>query len=390
MACYDKTRSLHNGKTSLHSHSSWKALHQCESGQTLTVWLTAIMVMSSVLMGSAYDMSVAWVHKQWADTAAEAACTAGATDLLYAANHSSTSTPVTAYNFLPSNGGTVSGDCATSSSNAMCYYAKLNGYASGGLTSNTPSNDVQWNLAKAPANTSITPLTLSYANAPAPYMSVAVTENVPVTFLGIFAHVLGMPSSWKTIQVAGHCNCGLEASTTNASTTQTIPTELTALCTLGSQWCTATTSTMRGGNQTAPSGTVNVTVFAAGGGIGPDLDNVTIIGPSASIYYSCNSGSTWTAINGNFGTPNITYKWSGGYPFPVFVDQGDSQVKFTCAVTNTDQIWIYGTASAEWADYCIEDDTQCPDFDGAGIGFYTTYSIPTSATVLHVTNFQNN
>jgi hypothetical protein len=79
--------------------------------------------MSSVLMGSAYDMSVAWMHKQWADTAAQAACSAGAMDMLYAANNGSTSTPVTAYNFLSSS----SGDCATSSSNAMCYYAKLNG-----------------------------------------------------------------------------------------------------------------------------------------------------------------------------------------------------------------------------------------------------------------------
>jgi hypothetical protein len=101
----------------------WRNMHRCASGQTITVWLGAIVVMSSVLMGSAYDMSVAWMHKQWADTAAQAACSAGAMDMLYAANNGSTSTPVTAYNFLSSS----SGDCATSSSNAMCYYAKLNG-----------------------------------------------------------------------------------------------------------------------------------------------------------------------------------------------------------------------------------------------------------------------
>jgi hypothetical protein len=191
----------HNGAPNLRN------LHRCESGQTITVWLGAIVVMSSVLMGSAYDMSVAWMHKQWADTAAQAACTAGAMDMLWAANNGIPSTPVTAYNFLSS----TSGDCATSSSNAMCYYAKLNGYASPGLTSNAPSNDVSWSMsATQPTNSNSSPtLTTTPSNGVPAYMNVVVTENVPVTFMGIFAHFLGMKNSWTTIQVAGHCNCGL-------------------------------------------------------------------------------------------------------------------------------------------------------------------------------------
>jgi hypothetical protein len=148
-------------------------------------------------------MSVAWMHKQWADTAAQAACTAGAMDMLYAANNGSTSTPVTAYNFLSSS----SGDCATNSSNAMCYYAKLNGYASLGLASNAPSNDVQWSMSTTqPANSNSSPTLTKTLNGVPAYMNVAVTENVPVTFMGIFAHSLGMKNSWNTIQVAGHYN----------------------------------------------------------------------------------------------------------------------------------------------------------------------------------------
>ena len=379
MACYDKTRSLHNGKTSLHSHSFWKALHQCESGQTLTVWLTAIMVMSSVLMGSAYDMSVAWVHKQWADTAAEAACTAGATDLLYAANHSSTSTPVTAYNFLPSNGGTVSGDCATSSNNAMCYYAKLNGYASGGLTSNTPSNDVQWNLAKAPANTSITPLTLSYANAPAPYMSVAVTENVPVTFMGIFAHLLGMPNAWNTIQVAGHCNCGLEGTATTGSP-QTIAINagiidrfgdfepIAAVTCWSNSSCSMASSPLTGPNNPVPPNTV-VTVTASGTARGQGGESIS---GSVDMEVSCNGGSTWKSVD----TVHVNVLGSS----PLI---GNA----SCTVSNTNQIELRVTANLTLGSagpIFPTGNSFSVQINGASI------TIPGgSTTSLHVTSFQN-
>ncbi len=379
MACCDKTRSLHNGKTSLHSHSFWKALHQCESGQTLTVWLTAIMVMSSVLMGSAYDMSVAWVHKQWADTAAEAACTAGATDLLYAANHSSTSTPVTAYNFLPSNGGTVSGDCATSSSNAMCYYAKLNGYASGGLTSNTPSNDVQWNLAKAPANTSITPLTLSYANAPAPYMSVADTENVPVTFMGIFAHLLGMPNAWSTIQVAGHCNCGLEGTATTGSP-QTIAINagiidrfgdfepIAAVTCWSNSSCSVASSPLTGPNNPVPPNSV-VTVTASGTARGQGGESIS---GSVDMEVSFNGGSTWNSVD----TVHVNVLGSS----PLI---GNA----SCTVSNTNQIELRVTANLTLGSagpIFPTGNSFSVQINGASI------TIPGgSTTSLHVTSFQN-
>ena len=358
---------------------TWRNLHRCESGQTIAVWLGAIVVMSSVLMGSAYDMSVAWVHKQWADTAAEAACTAGATDLLYAANHSSTSTPVTAYNFLPSNGGTVSGDCATSSSNAMCYYAKLNGYASGGLTSNTPSNDVQWNLAKAPANTSITPLTLSYANAPAPYMSVAVTENVPVTFMGIFAHLLGMPNAWNTIQVAGHCNCGLEGTATTGSP-QTIAINagiidrfgdfepIAAVTCWSNSSCSMASSPLTGPNNPVPPNTV-VTVTASGTARGQGGESIS---GSVDMEVSCNGGSTWNSVD----TVHVNVLGSS----PLI---GNA----SCTVSNTNQIELRVTANLTLGSagpIFPTGNSFSVQINGASI------TIPGgSTTSLHVTSFQN-
>jgi hypothetical protein len=193
------------------------AVHSNENGQLLSLWLTAIMAMASVFMGTAYDMSNAWVHKQWADTAAEASCNAGAMDMEYAANTGTVTTPNPAMNFLTTS--LSSGDCADNSSNAMCYYANLNGYSSKGATASTVSNDVGWTLSTAaPLNaaTSVAIVNGQTANGVPAYLNVTVTENVPVTFMGIFAHVFRMSNSWQTVQVVGHCNCGLVGESVSA------------------------------------------------------------------------------------------------------------------------------------------------------------------------------
>ena len=200
----------------------WMRLWKCESGQTASLWLMMMVMASSVFMGMAWDMSNAWVHKQWTTIAAQAACSAGAMDLEYAANNNMTSTPVASYNFLPSTKGTTnSGDCASNSNTPMCYYAKLNGYTSGGLVANTVSNDVTWaTSATAPGNTASSSLTYTSStnNEPA-YLNVTVAENVPVTFFGVFSNLLGISKSWKTVQVGATCNCGLVATSGGMTTT---------------------------------------------------------------------------------------------------------------------------------------------------------------------------
>lgn len=263
---------------------NWLNMHRCESGQTLTVWLGAIVVMSSVLMGSAYDMSVAWMHKQWADTAAQAACTAGAMDMLYAANNDVPTTPVTAYNFLSS----TSGDCATSSSNSMCYYAKLNGYASPGLTTNTSSNDVLWSMStSAPANSNSPTLTTTPNGKPA-YMKVVVTENVPVTFMGIFAHMLGLPNSWNTIQVVGHCNCGIESSGSAPVKTSSSGSASLGGCSYPDRYCLGMDVIFE------PAGsTFSLTESSSGWESDSDAGGVTV-----SVNVSCDGGNTWDEIDG--------------------------------------------------------------------------------------------
>lgn len=181
----------------------WRRLLGAENGQAAPLWVAAGMLLLSGISGTAIDMSNAWLHRQWADTAAEASCEAGAMDLLYGANNDGHA-PSSTYDFdMKTNG--ASGDCAASSSTSMCVYAKLNGYSSPGITAGTASNDVSWSLSPT-GPTGTTPPTVP--NSVMPYMTVTVTENVPVYLLGMF-HAFS-----HTIQVVGTCTCGLEAQQT--------------------------------------------------------------------------------------------------------------------------------------------------------------------------------
>jgi hypothetical protein len=167
------------------------------------------MVGSSVFMGILWDMSTAWLHKQWADTAANAACAAGTMDMVWATNNvpvgSTPVTPVAGMNFLPAAGATNSGDCATNSSNPVCYYAKLNGYDS------VTNNDVQWATSITPPSSlgsGSTTMTQSSNGVPA-FLNVTITDNMPAYFFGAFSTLLGMSKSWKSVPVGGHCSCGM-------------------------------------------------------------------------------------------------------------------------------------------------------------------------------------
>src|SRR6266516_1637184 len=104
-----------------------------ESGQSI---LLVVLVLGIVLLGAvafSVDMGNMWFHRQSAQTAADAACTAGAMDLLVDATNGIT----TQGGFNPKSGAFT---CSGSASTAPCQYAALNGY-NGANT--TPGNDVQ-------------------------------------------------------------------------------------------------------------------------------------------------------------------------------------------------------------------------------------------------------
>src|ERR1700758_2024138 len=97
---------------------SWRTTtHRAEeSGQAM---ILVVLVLSLFLLGAlcfAFDMSNMWFHRQSAQTAADAACAAGAMDILVDAQGGATGkqgfTLGTGYN------------CSTTSTDSVCTYAK--------------------------------------------------------------------------------------------------------------------------------------------------------------------------------------------------------------------------------------------------------------------------
>ena len=88
-----------------------------QSGQASVFLLLILGTFLLASVGFAVDLSNMWFHRQAAQSAADAACVAGAMDMLYLHNGTITSSP----------GFTVgtAGDCSSSSSAALCQYAAV-------------------------------------------------------------------------------------------------------------------------------------------------------------------------------------------------------------------------------------------------------------------------
>src|SRR5579862_9558093 len=106
-----------------------------ESGQSMIITVLALGLFLLGAAGFGVDVANLWYHRQAAQTAADAACTAGAMDMLYSdVGEPTPAAPAKAWNWMT---GVASGtvDCGNPSSNfstyAPCWYAAQNGYSSG-------------------------------------------------------------------------------------------------------------------------------------------------------------------------------------------------------------------------------------------------------------------
>src|SRR6202046_4887195 len=93
---------------------------ESESGQTTVLLLVALGVFLLGSVGFAVDLSNMWFHRQAAQSAADAACVAGAMDMLYLNNGTIVTSPAFTV-------GTA-GDCNAAALAALCQYAGFNGY----------------------------------------------------------------------------------------------------------------------------------------------------------------------------------------------------------------------------------------------------------------------
>ena len=144
-------------------------------------------------VGFAVDLSGMWFHRQAAQSAADAACVAGAMDMLYLRNGTITSSP----------GFTVgaAGDCSSLSTAALCQYAGFNGYAAttsaAGWGSSTAGGAVavSWTFPS-----SVTGVTAG-SGITYPFLNVVVREKPLTWFMGL----LGV----RSLTVGASCTCGL-------------------------------------------------------------------------------------------------------------------------------------------------------------------------------------
>src|SRR5215472_15033122 len=97
-----------------------------QSGQVMLFVLLGLGIFLIGAMAFAIDLSNMWFNRQSAQTAADAACTAAAMDMLVGATNG---TMPSSANFTPSSKNTY--DCNSASPlPAPCSYASLNGFSS--------------------------------------------------------------------------------------------------------------------------------------------------------------------------------------------------------------------------------------------------------------------
>ena len=153
-----------------------------ESGQAMVLALLALGIFLIGAMAFAVDMGNLWWHRQTAQNAADAACTAGVMDLLSTADQ-------------------------TAATNSANYYAAKNGYTTGTLSAGTPGVAVVVSFPtsvvgpKACTGTP-PPATCVATGVTNPYIQVNIQDRAPLYFAS-------MVGAGRTMDVGAQAVCGV-------------------------------------------------------------------------------------------------------------------------------------------------------------------------------------
>ncbi len=172
--------------------SHWKRRNAGASREAGQVLVLFVLVLAIFLLGAlcfALDLTNLWFHRQAAQTAADAACTAGAMDLLVDAQGGATG----------HQGFTLGTpfDCSAASTSAypVCQYARFNGYDS---QNTTPGNLVSVSFPSAPPGVTLPPSGI----ASTAIIRVDVLDRTQTFFAGLL-------SGTTTRDVRAFATCGL-------------------------------------------------------------------------------------------------------------------------------------------------------------------------------------
>ena len=174
--------------------------------------LMVVLAMGIFLLGAvAFGVDIAnlWFHRQAAQTAADAACTAGAMDLLYdAEGQPAPASSSGSWTWIGQNNLNCSGHFSTGSSMyAPCWYGAQNGYNGTGLVTGSASNQVSLSsptsvsgvstCSSSSSGTACLPGWVTY-----PLLQVNVSDRVKVFFMG-------MINGKQTMDVGAQAICGV-------------------------------------------------------------------------------------------------------------------------------------------------------------------------------------
>jgi hypothetical protein len=164
-----------------------------QAGQASVLLLLVLGTFLLASVGFAVDLSNMWFHRQAAQSAADAACVAGAMDMLYLNNGTIVTSPAFTV-------GTA-GECNAAALAALCQYAGFNGYtattSAAGWGSSTPGNAIAVNWTFPASVSGVTAASgITY-----PFLNVVVREKPITWFMGL----VGV----KSMTVGASCTCGL-------------------------------------------------------------------------------------------------------------------------------------------------------------------------------------
>jgi len=241
-----------------------------ESGQAAVFLVLAMGLFLIGSMGFVVDGANLWFHRQSAQTAADAACTAGAMSMLSVAAGANPPNPNWIGNSFQCSGSGSGGGNSPNSGLVPCQYAAFNGYSSSGLQANKAGTDVSvsfpGSFASIPSCSEGIALCSAEAIANTPYLQVNVTDRVQTTFIG-------MLNGGHTVDVGAQAMCGL------SNVLSAVPVVVL--------------------NPNAPNGLgVNNTLHISG--------NISVLGAPKSIQVNSTDGDAVDRFSGTISLDNMT------------------------------------------------------------------------------------
>ena len=175
-------------RSSRHAISIGKRRCNTEAGQVVIIVVLMLSLFLLAVLAFAVDYTNIWFQRQQAQTAADAACQAGAMDMYQLITGAS----FPAINFVPGTPGSCS--AFASGGPSMCWYASKNGF--NGYTGGTSS--VSWTCPGSVPGVTAPPSSL----VPFPYMQVQASLSVKTYFSTLL-------TGNQTQQVSANSTCGL-------------------------------------------------------------------------------------------------------------------------------------------------------------------------------------